>query len=68
MPTHDVPPRHPPRTVYRLAAAADCDHRTARAWLAGRPIRTLATAARLEIAAERLGIQRPDPSEVRHGS
>lgn len=57
-----------PATAYRLAAEVPCDFRTARAWLLGRPIRTWGLAARLEIAAERLGIQRPDPSEVRHGS
>ncbi len=47
-----------PGAVYRLAGTAGCDPRTARGWLTGRNVKGWSLAARLEIAAEQLGIER----------
>lgn len=48
-----------PRAI-RLAAAAELDPRTAARWLSGLGVQR-ASATLLAAAAERLGIERPDP-------
>lgn len=46
------------RAVMQLAAATECDPRTAARWLDGRPVSAV-TAAALTAAAERLGLELP---------
>ena len=56
-------------TSLRLAAATPCDPRTARAWLAGRTVRTHYLETRLAEAARAIGVERasapPSPPEGR---